>query len=122
MKERAPPIKIADMINTKGCDFLDVLDSISAASMIIGILVGGGSILAGVFKTMSYVTQNIVAPMQVSISQLSSVTKELKVLLEQVRRDTREQDRRITICEQSVKSAHHRLDGLEERVNKIEIG
>ena len=90
--------------------------------MIIGILVGGGSILAGVFKTMSYVTQNIVAPMQVSISQLSSVTKELKVLLEQVRRDTREQDRRITICEQSVKSAHHRLDSLEERVNKIEMG
>ena len=60
--------------------------------------------------------------MQVSISQLSSVTKELKVLLEQVRRDTREQDRRITICEQSVKSAHHRLDSLEERVNKIEMG
>lgn len=50
--------------------------------MIIGILVGGGSILAGVFKTMTYVTQNIVAPMQISINQLSSVTKELKVLLE----------------------------------------
>lgn len=101
---------------------MDVLDSISAANMLIGILVGGGSILAGVFKTMSYVTQNIVAPMQVSISQLSSVTKELKVLLEQVRRDTCEQDRLITICEQSVKSAHHRLNGLEERVNKIEMG
>ena len=88
--------------------------------MIIGILVGGGSILAGVFKTMTYVTQNIVAPMQISISQLSSVTKE--VLLEQVRQDTREQDRRITICEQSIKSAHHRLDTLEERVDKIGQG
>lgn len=101
---------------------MGVLDSISAASMIIGILVGGGSILAGVFKTMTYVTQNIVAPMQISISQLSSVTKELKVLLEQVRQDTREQDRRITICEQSVKSAHHRLDALEDRIVKMEVG
>ena len=100
-----------------GC--LGVLDSISAASMIIGILVGGSSILAGVFKTMTYVTQNIVAPMQISIGQLSSMTKELKVLLEQVRQDTREQDRRITICEQSIKSAHHRL---EERVDKIGQG
>lgn len=99
---------------------MEILDSISAASMIIGILVGGGSILAGVFKTMTYVTQNIVAPMQISISQLSSVTKE--VLLEQVRQDTREQDRRITICEQSIKSAHHRLDTLEERVDKIGQG
>ena len=90
--------------------------------MIIGILVGGGSILAGVFKTMTYVTQNIVAPMQISISQLSSVTKELKVLLEQVRRDAREQDRRITICEQSIKSAHHRLDALEDRIVKMEVG
>ena len=101
---------------------MDVLDSISAASMIVGIIVGGGSILVGVFKMMTYVTQNIVAPMQVSISQLSSVTKELKVLLEQVRRDTREQDRRITICEQSIRSAHHRLDTLEERVDKIGQG
>lgn len=101
---------------------MEILDSISAASMIIGILVGGGSILAGVFKTMTYVTQNIVAPMQISISQLSSVTKELKVLLEQVRQDTREQDRRITICEQSIKSAHHRLDTLEGRVDKIGQG
>lgn len=101
---------------------MGLMDGINTASIVIGIILGVGSILVGVFKTMTYVTQNIVAPMQVSISQLSSVTKELKVLLEQVRRDTREQDRRITICEQSVKSAHHRLDALEDRIVKMEVG
>lgn len=95
---------------------MSFVDSISVASVIIGIIVGGGSILAGVFKTMTYVTQNIVAPMQVSVNQLTGVTKELRTLLEQLRKDSREQDRRITICEQSVKSAHHRLDTLEERI------
>ena len=50
------------------------------------------------------------------------LAKDSIVLLEQVRRDTREQDRRITICEQSVKSAHHRLDALEDRIVKMEVG
>lgn len=98
---------------------MGLVESLSATSVIVGIILGVGSILVGVFKTMTYVTQNIVAPMQISINQLSGVTKELRVLLEQLRKDAREQDRRITICEQSVKSAHHRLDTLEERVDSM---
>lgn len=98
---------------------MTVLDSLSATSLIIGIVIGGGSILVGVFKMMTYVTKNIVAPMQISINQLSGVTKELRVLIEQLREDTRNQDKRITICEQSCKSAHHRLDMLENRVEEI---
>ncbi len=95
------------------------MEEINTASIVIGIILGVGSILVGVFKTMAYVTNNIVAPMQISINQLSSVTKELRTLLEQLRKDSREQDRRITICEQSCKSAHHRLDTLEERVDNL---
>ena len=95
------------------------IDSLSATSVIIGIIIGVGSILVGIFKFMTYVTQNIVAPMQISINQLTGVTKELRVLLEQLRKDARDQDRRITVCEQSCKAAHHRLDTLEERVDSL---
>ena len=98
---------------------MEFIDSLSATSVIVGIIVGVGSILAGVFKMLAYVTQNVVAPMQVSINQLSDVTQELRVLLEQLRKDAREQDRRITVCEQSCKAAHHRLDTLEDRVDSI---
>ncbi|WP_432647482.1 hypothetical protein [Mitsuokella sp.] len=98
---------------------MEFIDSLSATSVIVGIIVGVGSVLAGVFKMLAYVTQNVVAPMQVSINQLSDVTQELRVLLEQLRKDACEQDRRITVCEQSCKAAHHRLDTLEDRVDSI---
>ena len=98
---------------------MGMMDGINTASIVIGIILGVGSILVGVFKTMAYVTNNIVAPMQVSIAQLTNVTKDLRSLLEQLRKDTREQDRRITVCEQSCKAAHHRLDTLEERVDNL---
>lgn len=98
---------------------MGLMDGINTASIVIGIILGVGSILVGVFKTMTYVTNNVVAPMQVSIAQLANVTKDLRTLVEQLRKDMREQDRRITICEQSCKSAHHRLDTLEERVDNL---
>lgn len=48
---------------------------------------------------------------------ISSTTAEIKNEVSSMKEDIRKLDRRIVIVEESAKSAHHRLDGLENRLS-----
>lgn len=74
----------------------------------------GGLIVAikGAFALFQFIVQNIITPLTLNISALQDTTRELKSLLERVRGDMQSLDKRLTIVEQSVKSAHKRLDHI----------
>lgn len=82
-------------------------------STIIGILtiVGGAiTIIKGAFKLFEYIVKNIINPLSMNITTLESTTRELKSIIDRVRDDISSLDRRLTIAEQGLKSAHKRLD------------
>lgn len=49
---------------------------------------------------------------------ISNNTTEIKNEVSEMRKEINSHDGRIVKVEESVKSAHHRLDGLEERLNE----
>ena len=55
----------------------------------------------------------IVDPLQTAINSLNAATKELKNMLDRLEQDQRCIDKRLVAVEESAKSAHRRLDGVE---------
>ena len=52
------------------------------------------------------------------LDAISNNTTEIKNEVSEMRKEINSHDGRIVKVEESVKSAHHRLDGLEERLNE----
>ena len=52
------------------------------------------------------------------LDAISNNTTDIKNEVSEMRREINSHDGRIVKVEESVKSAHHRLDGLEERMNE----
>ena len=51
------------------------------------------------------------------LDAISSNTTDIKNDVSEMRKEINSHDNRIVKVEESVKSAHHRIDGLEERMN-----
>jgi peptidoglycan hydrolase CwlO-like protein len=51
------------------------------------------------------------------LDAISSNTTDIKNEVSEMRKEINSHDNRIVKVEESVKSAHHRIDGLEERMN-----
>ncbi|TCL35662.1 hypothetical protein EV210_111128 [Anaerospora hongkongensis] len=61
------------------------------------------------------VKQLIINPLQAAISSLNKAVEELKGVLTRIEREQNHIDRRLVVVEESAKSAHKRLDGMEGR-------
>lgn len=61
------------------------------------------------------VKQLIITPLQTTISSLNRAVEELKGVLTRIEREQNSIDRRLVVVEESAKSAHKRLDGMEGR-------
>lgn len=91
-------------------------------AVIFGVIGGGGLIgifVAG-FRGVTYISNNVVNPVKQTVSQLQDVTRDLRSWMEDLRRESREQDKRLTIVEETLKAEHRRLDDLEREVIKHE--
>lgn len=91
-------------------------------TVILGVVGGGGivGIFAALFRGITYISTNVVAPVKQSVGQLEEVTRELRSWMEELRRESREQDKRLAIVEKSLEAEHRRLDELEKEVMKHE--
>ncbi|MBP2635065.1 MAG: hypothetical protein H6Q72_972 [Firmicutes bacterium] len=75
----------------------------------ITIIAFAAGVIAGITK---YVVVN---PLQTAISTLNKTVEELKNMLDRMEQDQRDIDKRLVAVEESSKSAHKRIDGLEVR-------
>lgn len=57
----------------------------------------------------------IVNPLQKAIDSLSSAVNEMKDMLSRLDQEQKGIDKRLVVVEESTKSAHHRIDGIEGR-------
>lgn len=87
-------------------------------AVIIGVIGGGGLIgmVAAGVRGITYISTNVVSPVKQTVSQLQDVTRDLRSWMEELRRESREQDKRLTIVEETLKAEHKRLDELEREV------
>lgn len=53
----------------------------------------------------------------VKLDNISQATQEIKSEISSMREDIKSHNDRLIKLEESVKSAHHRIDGIEERMN-----
>jgi hypothetical protein len=67
-------------------------------------------ILGCLFKLVCYIADNLINPLRESITTLKTATESIQNLCDRIKDDIHELDKRVTICEQSTKSAHKRLD------------
>ncbi len=61
------------------------------------------------------VKQLIINPLQTAIVTLNKAVDDLKTVLTRIEREQNSIDRRLVVVEESTKSAHKRLDGMEGR-------
>lgn len=62
------------------------------------------------------VKQLIINPLQTAIASLNKAVEDLKSVLTRIEREQNSIDRRLVVVEESAKSAHKRIDGMEGRV------
>lgn len=60
------------------------------------------------------------ARINVMLEMISNTTQEIKTEIVNMRKELYSHDSRLAKVEESVKSAHHRIDGLERRVEEKE--
>lgn len=61
------------------------------------------------------VKQLIINPLQTAIVTLNKAVDDLKTVLARIEREQNSIDRRLVVVEESAKSAHKRIDGVEGR-------
>ena len=61
------------------------------------------------------VKQLIINPLQTAIVALNKAVEEFKTVLTRIEREQNSIDRRLVVVEESAKSAHKRIDGMEGR-------
>lgn len=100
---------------------MNVTFEISTA-IIISVLSLGFSIFMGLKSNKRTDTKDIEERVKentrinMKLDAISSNTTDIKNEISEMRREINSHDGRIVKVEESVKSAHHRLDGLEERM------
>ena len=88
------------------------------------LFVGGGELELNLNNTVQLIAiisfaavlvkKLIVSPLQTAITALNAAVQELKAVLSRLEQDQKNIDIRLTRVEESAKSAHKRIDGLEE--------
>ena len=88
-----------------------------STAIIISVLSLGFSVFMGDAKDIEErVKEN--TRINMKLDAISNNTTDIKNEVSEMRREINSHDGRIVKVEESVKSAHHRLDGLEERLNE----
>lgn len=59
----------------------------------------------------------IINPLQAAIAALKDAVSDVKDILTHLAEEQKNIDKRLVAVESSSKSAHHRIDGIEERMN-----
>lgn len=67
--------------------------------------------------TAAVVKLLIVQPLQTSINQLQKAIEKMETVLSNLTEEQKSIDKRLVAVEESTKSAHKRLDGMEGRIN-----
>lgn len=94
-----------------------------STAIIISILSLGFSVFIGLKNNKRTDTKDIEervknnTEINMKLDAISSNTTEIKNEVTEMRKELNSHDNRIIKVEESVKSAHHRLDGLEARIN-----
>lgn len=60
------------------------------------------------------------ARINVMLEMISNTTQEIKTEIVNMRKDIQSHESRLVIVEQSCKSAHHRLDSMEKKIDEME--
>lgn len=89
-----------------------------ALAAIFAVCRGIGYFLSLIVKTIIQPTTDNIRGLQSASQTLEDTCAELKRIIDYLRDEQRQLDRRLTIVEQSAKSAHHRLDTMEKRVGE----
>lgn len=84
-------------------------DEIAVLATIVGLV-------AACVRGVTYISTNVVSPVKQTVEQLQDVTRDLRAWMDELRRESREQDKRLTIVEEAVKAEHERLDALVEEL------
>lgn len=95
-----------------------------SAAIIISVLSLGFSVFMGLKSDKRTDTKDIEERVKentrinMKLDAISTNTTDIKNEVLEMRKEINSHDGRIVKVEESVKSAHHRLDGLEERLNE----
>ncbi len=92
---------------------------LETTAAVIGLLGSGGviGIIYACIKGVTYVTHNVIRPVKMTVQQLEEVIKELRSWMDELRRESQEQDKRLTLVEEAIKLQKQRLDTIERRLN-----
>ncbi|WP_303104093.1 hypothetical protein [uncultured Mitsuokella sp.] len=82
----------------------------------IAVLATIAGLVAACVRGITYISTNVVSPVKQTVEQLQDVTRDLRAWMDELRRESREQDKRLTIVEEAVKSEHERLDAIVEEL------
>lgn len=92
---------------------------LETTAAVIGLLGSSGviGIIYACVKGVTYVTHNVIRPVKMTVQQLEEVIRELRSWMDELRRESQEQDKRLTLVEEAIKLQERRLDTIEKRLN-----
>lgn len=93
---------------------MDIARILTAVSIIGGLIVIGKA----AWSVLKYVVENIIQPLSDSVKSVQQTARDLQELVDYLREEHQKLRERVVVCEQSTKSAHHRVDALEEIIHK----
>lgn len=86
---------------------------LSSTAQVVTIITFCAAAVAWITKVV------VINPLQSAITTLNDSVKELKSVLFRLDLDQKNIDKRLVAVESSNKSAHHRIDGLEVRLDNV---
>lgn len=89
------------------------IDGIAVIATIAGVI-------AACVRGVTYVSTNIVNPVKMTVTQLQDVTRDLRKWMDDLRMESRAQDKRLTIVEETMKMEGDRIDALRDRIDALE--
>lgn len=93
------------------------INTLLTAITIIGGIIG---ILKAIWYIFKYIVDNIVEPISNNVEQIQEATKDIKAMLDLLKDEQIRLGERLTIVEESSKSAHHRLDDIWKYITEKE--
>ncbi len=88
---------------------------LSTIVVVIGVIGGGITIIKGVFELLRFVVNNFINPLSANIKLLQKATDDLQNLMERIKGDMHDLDRRVLILERDLKAAFSKMDRIEDR-------
>ena len=73
-----------------------------------------GTIILTISFTGAVIRYFLVQPIQTALSSLKEATENLHNMLDELRSEQHNIDKRLVVVEESAKSAHHRINTIEE--------